>query len=952
VKVSGRLLVVAAAIIGVDAAALKAWWAHHPVLAAVLSLAWAGVVGVGSVASKVLKPVADKWMDRFGKATDRALELKFSRFEQRYLDHVRSSSRYLNIAGLATPSIANPELDAVFVDIGLDYRLADQATRSIVPATDWSGPSERFSIWSQIERVQPARLVLLGAPGSGKSTLLRHVAGLLALRGAQWRRPLPVLLILQKHAAQISGSAQPTLTDVIDASLARFELHTPDGWWESRLKAGDCVVLLDGLDEVADTAQRDAMSRWIAAQIEVYPRCDFVVTSRPHGYTSTLPIPGARVLETQPFTDDQVRQYLTAWYRAEERVATQNRGPDVDMVADEKSDELLRLLVANPNLDVLKANPLLLTMIANVHRYRGALPGGRAELYKEVCEVMLWRRQRARDLPSRLSGTVKTSLLAELALTMMRSQVRETTWLQAEQWLAGSLARNADGGTVREFLDDILACGLLVERELGAITFAHLTFQEYLAATVIGGAELAGHVADQWWRETTLLHVARGGSADPIVAASLADINAESLSLAFDCTEGGVPLAPDLRSRLTAILEDAFSDGPPNEWRHIVARVLADRHFRDSVRMVAGVRTDAYRAIPSNLYRLFVLDTNCPYPDGTLAVEAQATIPVTGMRHEDVLSFATWLQQITGKNHRLPTTKELADLPEAPPVVWSHEVDLEVWTAPGRGPGADEELIVPTIAADLVEFDILRLLHLIFLKRHLEGLVTRFARDNFFSPLTEAVRIAVNDVIDAYHNEGIAAAHQKLFLGSDPLDRLDMPSDRIAIESFFRSSAASRLGLADIERTLQLLDRAIDEIRAQSRAAQSMVEAFEGMKRGTDWSRAVAMARYDSAALARRLLAGIRGLADPDEDLLDLRHLRAPSMPSRHGVIEIEYTAAIDQRLLNQRQISDLRLTALAKAVYDSSDARALYQIVLGLTSLQLRRENPELLERLILIRT
>lgn len=78
-------------------------------LAAVLSSAWAVVVVVASAVGKALKPFADKWMDRFGLATDRALELKLSRFEQRYLDHVRSNSRYVNIAGLATPSIANPE---------------------------------------------------------------------------------------------------------------------------------------------------------------------------------------------------------------------------------------------------------------------------------------------------------------------------------------------------------------------------------------------------------------------------------------------------------------------------------------------------------------------------------------------------------------------------------------------------------------------------------------------------------------------------------------------------------------------------------------------------------------------------------------------------------------------------------------------------------------------------
>ncbi|MEU7661934.1 hypothetical protein AB0B60_26120, partial [Streptomyces lincolnensis] len=42
------------------------------------------------------------------------------------------------------------------------------------------------------------------------------------------------------------------------------------------------------------------------------------------------------------------------------------------------------------------ANPLLLTMIANVHRYRGQLPGSRAELYAEMCDAPPARPLRVR----------------------------------------------------------------------------------------------------------------------------------------------------------------------------------------------------------------------------------------------------------------------------------------------------------------------------------------------------------------------------------------------------------------------------------------------------------------------------------------------------------------------------------------------------------------------------
>ena len=55
-------------------------------------------------------------------------------------------------------------------------------------------------------------------------------------------------------------------------------------------------------------------------------------------------------------------------------------------------------------------------MIANVHRYRGALPGSRADLYAEICQVMLWRRQEAKNLPAGLAGDKKEALLRGLGV--------------------------------------------------------------------------------------------------------------------------------------------------------------------------------------------------------------------------------------------------------------------------------------------------------------------------------------------------------------------------------------------------------------------------------------------------------------------------------------------------------------------------------------------------------
>lgn len=105
----------------------------------------------------------------------------------------------------------------------------------------------------------------------------------------------------------------------------------------------------------------------------------------------------------RPFTADQVQLFLDRWYLAAERHATGGSGrsaqPAVRIRARESVARLTTRLAQHPALRDLAANPLLLTMIATAHRYRGALPDSRADLYGEICHVLLSRRDQSKDFP-------------------------------------------------------------------------------------------------------------------------------------------------------------------------------------------------------------------------------------------------------------------------------------------------------------------------------------------------------------------------------------------------------------------------------------------------------------------------------------------------------------------------------------------------------------------------
>ena len=299
------------------------------------------------------------------------------------------------------------ELDDVFVDVSLASRSPHQVSGAVLSEPP-SDIIERRSIWDFLggRTSSPVVLAIIGAPGSGKTTLLRHTAGRLCR--VSRHRGLPVLLMLRESAALITKEPDIGLPAVINAQIDGLLGPAPSGWFQQRLASGRCVVMFDGLDEVALQEHRQGVVDWVDRQIARYPDNDYLITSRPHGYQE-YPLERATVLQVRRFTPTQISRFVRGWYLAVERYSTGSSDEFVEQKAMEESDNLLSRLNSTPALAELASNPLLLTMIANVHRYRGALPGTRAELYAEMCVVLLGRRQQAKRLAQPPASTRKRS---------------------------------------------------------------------------------------------------------------------------------------------------------------------------------------------------------------------------------------------------------------------------------------------------------------------------------------------------------------------------------------------------------------------------------------------------------------------------------------------------------------------------------------------------------------
>jgi hypothetical protein len=264
-----------------------------------------------------------------------------------------------------------------------------------------------------LARAPQHRLMLLGAPGSGKSTLVKYLALVLAdaglaryapneartttdtlgaLRSWDLGRPLPILIVMRDLAA-FAQNAPPeqdhlALFETFLAHSISKTQHAAIELIMSELGAGRAIILFDGLDEVVGAAVLSRVTALIATVAGTYRSAPIVVTCRERDYQQNQQrrLPGFPHETLAPFTDQQIEQFVQAWYA--ELVATNRQ-----MLGT--PEQLLESINARPELARLARLPLLLTMMGIIHAGKNTLPAARALLYDECIRLLLlrWRKE-------------------------------------------------------------------------------------------------------------------------------------------------------------------------------------------------------------------------------------------------------------------------------------------------------------------------------------------------------------------------------------------------------------------------------------------------------------------------------------------------------------------------------------------------------------------------------
>jgi hypothetical protein len=349
------------------------------------------------------------------------------------------------------------------------------------------------------------RLFILGKPGAGKTTFLKHVALRTIKDNARTDgdKKLPIFVELK-----VLSDSRQEIVPFIAAQFARADFPEAEAFVRRLLKAGDAVVLLDGLDEVNLEGQRRAnLITAIKQFVHEFDQCRILLTCRVAA--TDYSFERFAYVEMADFDREQQQRFIYRWFQK-------------DMA---KRDNCWQALQASRNetLQELAQNPLLLSLLCVTFEERNEFPAERSEIYREATQALLgkWdaRRNIQRDLIyESLSLKHKERLLAQIAAQTFEAReyfIRQRRLVGLiEGYLQGVPGiAEPDGAYVLAAME--AQHGLLVERAKHIHSFSHLTLQEYFTAHYIVANEARGslprlmaHVGDDRWREVFLLTAA------------------------------------------------------------------------------------------------------------------------------------------------------------------------------------------------------------------------------------------------------------------------------------------------------------------------------------------------------------------------------------------------------------------------------------------------------------
>jgi hypothetical protein len=357
------------------------------------------------------------------------------------------------------------------------------------------------------------RIVLERAPGQGKSTVTQylcqvHRAIALKKSAEQARIPnahlnhllrLPMRVDLRDYALWLTGkdpmaggedTVRPVNADESLESFISYQVHKLSGGknfdvdaLSSVLAGSHCILVLDGFDEVADTASRSALIDHIRFGTErLSNECQsiqVIVTSRPAAFILSPGFPEREWAHVAllPLSTPHITEYTDKWIRARGVEEREGRG----------FKELLLDRINRPHIKSLAQNPMQLAILLNLISTKGmSLPDKRTALYDSYIDLFFGREaeksptvRENRDILIQIHQYVAWKLQLDAEIPGGRGSISQK---ELEKLVRDFLIEKEHKGDVLPlFTGAVERVGALVSRVQGTLEFEVQPLREYFA---------------------------------------------------------------------------------------------------------------------------------------------------------------------------------------------------------------------------------------------------------------------------------------------------------------------------------------------------------------------------------------------------------------------------------------------------------------------------------------
>ena len=336
--------------------------------------------------------------------------------------------------------------------------------------------------WEQ-ERLRLQRAVILGAPGGGKTFLTQTTALAMAKQGLEeWKKrstpldqlPLPIRADLNDLASE-SGSDD--LFDILPSLVSStYKLPALEPWLRRNLKADNCWVIFDALDQVDSdymvglTRRLESIRDW---------KCHALITCRKANYDRTnIPWTTITEYELAPFDATEIAAFITRWHAGK----------------DGRGEKLNEVVGRSYSLQQACGTPLMLTLACLAHEEEALTEETRrVDLYWMVLRGILrnaWREPRLGPKDPRIDDLLRMLRPMAWKLFVVSPSVNQFASSRVVEAIevGASSARLTDA--VLAVRDELVERGVRVDagmvRGEGQFSFLHRSFQEFLVAEYLG----------------------------------------------------------------------------------------------------------------------------------------------------------------------------------------------------------------------------------------------------------------------------------------------------------------------------------------------------------------------------------------------------------------------------------------------------------------------------------